>query len=53
MWWEKEVECDEGYKLEYMMHDADEYFVDHLHSFECLKNDAELYILVLNSLSCL
>ena len=33
-------------KLEDMMHDVDEYFVDHPHLFESLKNDAEksLYV---------
>jgi len=46
-----EVECNEGDKLEDMIHDADEYFVDHPHLFESFKNDAEksLYI----ELSCL
>jgi len=42
----EEVECDEGDKLENIMHDVDEYFVDHPHLFERLKNDAEksLYV---------
>ena len=42
----KEVDCDEGDKLEDMMHDIDEYFMDHPHLFESLKNDAEkpLYV---------
>jgi len=41
MWWKGRTQCDEGDKLEDMMHDANEYFIDYPHLFESLKNDAE------------
>ena len=31
----EKVDCDEGDKLEDMMHDVNEYFVDHPHFFGC------------------
>ena len=37
----EEIDCDKGDKLEDIMHDVDEYFLDHPHLFECLKNDTE------------
>jgi len=42
----EEVDCDKGDKLEDMMYDVNEYFVDHPHLFESLRNDAEkpLYV---------
>ena len=52
----EEVNCNEGDKVEDMMHDIEEYFVDRPDLFKSLNNDAKknLYILVvLNLLRCL
>jgi len=35
----EEVKCNEGDKLEDMMHDVNEYFMDDSHLFESLNND--------------
>ena len=42
----EEFKCDDNDKLEDMIHDIDEYIVDHPHLFESLKNNAKKLLYV-------